>query len=262
MVVFRVKGVVARKADFWYNVLEPKNKEEKMDIGKAFTFVFEDENWIVKLLLAAAILLLGLVFSWVLLIPPIVAGIFIGGYTVEITRRVIQGDPQELPEWDDWGKLFGEGLKVWVVGVVYALPIIVVSLCLGALIGVLADSSEELSVIVSLVLSCFNILWAILISIVLPAAIASYADTDDLGAAFRFSDIFALISNNLSTYLITFVMSWVASLVGSLGAFVLGIGWLVTAPYGSFVTGHLYGQAYLEATGRTAQPGVIEEVTA
>ena len=233
-----------------------------MDIGKAFTFVFEDENWIIKLLLAAAILLLGLVFSWVLLIPLLVAGFFIGGYMVEITRRVIQGDPQELPEWDDWGKLFGEGLKVWVIGFVYALPMLVVSLCLGAVSGLLADSSEGLSVFVSLVLSCFSILWAILISIVLPAAIASYADTDDLGSAFRFGDIFALVSNNLSTYLITFVMSWVASLVGSLGALVCGIGWLVTGPYGFFVTGHLYGQAYLEATGRTAQPAAIEEVTA
>jgi len=262
MVVFRVKGVVARKAIFWYNVLEPKNKEGKMDIGKAFTFVFEDENWIIKLLLAAAILLLGLVFSWVLLIPLLVAGFFICGYMVEITRRVIQGNPEELPEWDDWGKLFGDGLKVWVVGVVYALPIIVVGLCLGAVSGLLADSSEGLSVFVSLVLSCFNILWAILISIVLPAAIASYADTDDLGAAFRFGDIFALVSNNLSTYLITFVMSWVASLVGSLGALVCGIGWLVTGPYGLFVTGHLYGQAYLEATGQAAQPVAVEEVTA
>ena len=233
-----------------------------MDIGKAFTFVFEDENWIVKLLLAAAILLLGIVFSWVLLIPLIVASIFISGYTVEIVRRVIRGGPAELPEWEDWGQLFGDGLKMLVIGVVYVLPIIVVGMCTGALSGALADSSEGLSIFVSLVGGCFNILWAILVSIVLPAAIASYVDKDDLGAAFRFSEIFALVSNNLSTYLIAFVMSWVASLVGGLGVLVCGIGWLVTAPYSSFVIGHLYGQAYLEATGQAPQPVVVEEAAA
>jgi len=229
-----------------------------MDIGKAFAFVFEDENWIVKLLLAAAILLLGIIFSWVLLIPLLAAAIFLGGYTVEITRRVIKGDPDELPEWDNWGALFGDGLKVWVIGIVYALPAIIVGLCLGVLTGVVSENSESASAFLSLVLSCFNFLWAILVSIVLPAAIAFYADTDDLSAAFRFGEVLALVRDNLKTYIVTAVMSWVASLVGSLGSLVCGIGWLVTAPYGFFVTGHLYGQAYLEATGQTAQP-IIEE---
>ena len=40
-----------------------------MDIGKSFTFVFEDDAWITKILIAAAILFLGVIFSWLLLLP-------------------------------------------------------------------------------------------------------------------------------------------------------------------------------------------------
>jgi hypothetical protein len=230
-----------------------------MDIGKAFAFVFEDENWIIKILLAAAILLLGIVFSWVFLIPLIVALVLLGGYSVEITRRVIKGNPELLPEWEDWGSLFSDGIKVWIIGIVYALPAIVVGICFGLVAGLVSDSSEGLSAFLSVVLSCFNLLWAILVSLVLPAAVAFYVDYDDLSAAFRFNEIFALVSDNLKTYLITWIMSWVAQFVGSLGSLVCGVGILVTAPYGMMVTGNLYGQAYLEATGQAAEDVIIDE---
>ena len=114
-----------------------------------------------------------------------------------------------------------------------------------------------------MLLSCLNFLWAIAMSLVLPAAIAFWVADGELGAAFRFGQIFAFVRDNLKTYLITFLMSWVASFVGGLGSIVCGVGALLTAPYGWMVTGHLYGQAYLEAAGQAPQPAYddIEEVT-
>jgi hypothetical protein len=102
------------------------------------------------------------------------------------------------------------------------------------------------------------VLWAILATVVLPAATAIYAATDDLAAAFRFGEVFALVRDNLSTYLITFIMSWVASIIGGLGSIVCGVGLFFTAPYGYMVTGHLYGQAYVASTAAPAQP-IVEE---
>jgi hypothetical protein len=228
-----------------------------MDIGKAFTFVFEDEDWIVKVLIAAGILLVGVLFSWLLLIPLILAAALLSGYSVEITRRVIRGDVQVLPEWDNWGELIADGIKVIVIGIVYALPAIILSLCLGIPSGALADQAEGLSSVLSLLLSCLNFLWSIAISILLPAAIAFYVAKGELSAAFRFGEVFAFVRDNIKTYLITFLMTWVASFVGGLGA-ILICGWLVTAPYGWMVTGHLYGQAYLEAAAKTPQPAYDE----
>jgi hypothetical protein len=232
-----------------------------MDIGKSFTFVFEDDDWITKLLLAAAILLLGVLFSWMLLIPLILAFALLGGYSAKITRQVIGGELDRLPEWDDWGALIADGLKVIVIGIVYALPIIIIALCLGLPIGIFAENSQGLASLFSLLLSCLTLLWAIVMSLALPAAIAFWVAADDLSAAFRFGDVLGFVRDNLATYLITFLMSWVANFIGQLGSIVCGVGWLVTVPYALMVTGHLYGQAYAEGMGQAAQPTLEEELT-
>ncbi|MEJ2211138.1 MAG: DUF4013 domain-containing protein [Anaerolineae bacterium] len=229
-----------------------------MDIGKAFGFVFEDENWIVKVLIGAGIFAVAILFSWVILIPLIIGMAILGGYQIEIVRRVIHGQVDGLPEWDDWGKLIVDGLKYIVIGIVYALPAIIVSLCLGVPAGIISDNSPGLSSALSLLSSCLSVLWAIVISIVLPAAVAFFVEEDDLGAAFRFGEVLAFVRDNLSTYLVTFVMYWVASIVGSLGSLLCGIGVLATVPYSYMVIGHLWGQAYVEGQRQMGAP-VLEE---
>jgi hypothetical protein len=230
-----------------------------MDIGKAIGFVFDDEEWIAKILIAAVILLLGITFAWLLLIPLILALLLLGGYGVEITRRVIFGETPVLPRWDDWGDLLGKGLKAWVIGVVYALPIIIVGVCLSIPIGILGESAQDASAVLSVFMSCLNFLWSILVSLLLPAAIAFYVVDGDIGAAFRFGDVFALVRDNIGIYLVVVVVSWVASLLGSMGFIFCLIPGLFTAPYAAWVTSHLYGQAYLEATGRSLAPVLEEE---
>jgi hypothetical protein len=230
-----------------------------MDIGKSFGFVFDDDEWITKLLIAAAILLVGILFFWVLLIPAILAGFLLGGYGVEITRRVIHGRSPVLPEWDNWGELLIDGLKAWIIGLVYALPIIVVSLCLGAPIGILAEDAEEVAQVFSAFMSCLNLLWGIVMAFLLPAAIAFFVAEGEVSAAFRFGDVFKLVRDNFTTYLLVAVMCWVASLIGGLGLLVCGVGVLVTAPYSTMVTNHLYAQGFLAAGGQAQQPVLEEE---
>jgi hypothetical protein len=229
-----------------------------MDIGKAFGFVFEDKNWIVKILIGAGIFFVGLILGF-LVIPALVAGAILTGYQVEITRRVIQGDLDTLPEWDNWGQLITDGLKFIVIGIVYALPAIIVGLCLGVPAGILSEDAPGLSSALSVLSSCLGILWSIVVAIFLPAAVAFFIDKDDLAAAFRFGEVFAFVRDNLPTYLVTFVMYCVASIVGGLGLVLCGIGFLATVPYSYMVIGHLYGQAYVEASGKMAAPVLEEE---
>jgi len=229
-----------------------------MDIGKSFSFVFEDKEWVTKIIIAMLILLLGVVFFW-LVIPAILAALLFSGYGVEITRRVLRGESQVLPAWDNWGQLFTDGLMVAIIGIVYAIPMIVVSLCLGVPLGVASENSESAAALISSILSCLNLLWGIVLSFLLPPAIAIYAKESNLGAAFRFGDVVALVRDHFTTYLITAVMVWVAGFIGGLGFLLCGIGWLFTGPYSTFVTSHLYGQAYVEAAGLAPQAVVEAE---
>jgi hypothetical protein len=235
-----------------------KTQGGKMDIGKAFGFVFEDEKWVIKVLIGAAILLVGFLFSWLLLIPLILAYVLLAGYGVEIIRQVMRGELDKLPEWDDWGALLRDGLMALIISVVYALPLIILSVCMSLPIAIFAEDAEALSSLFSVALSCFSFLYFIAMSIVLPAAVAFYAAEDDLGAAFRFGEVFAFVRDNVATYFVTFVLSWVANFIGSLGSVVCGVGALVTVPYSFMVIGHLYGQAYVVSKGQSLQPAIAE----
>jgi len=226
-----------------------------MDIGKAFSFVFEEDRWIEKILIAAAIMLGGVVLG-VLIIPAILAYLLLAGYGLEITRRVIQRTTPTLPEWDNWGAFLSDGLQVLVINIVYAIPIILTSICLGIPMGIAGEEAQEINSALSGLLGCLNFLWSIVLGVFLPAAIARFAVDGKLSSAFRFGEVFSLVRNHIKEYLVVLVMGWVASLVGGLGLLVCGVGWLVTAPYSTWITSHLYGQAYLVATGQPAAPAV------
>lgn len=227
-----------------------------MDIGKSFTFVFEDDAWLTKILIMAAILFVGVFFFWLLLIPSILAAALINGYMVEIIRNAMRGKRDELPEWDNLGDLMVDGLKVILIQIVYALPAIILGVVVSIPIAAATNDAGSLGWFPGLVLGCLGcliLLWAVFISILLPAATAVFADTNSLAAAFRFGKVFALVRDNLSIYLITLVMSWVASFIGGLGSAVCGLGAFLTGPYGYMVTGHLYGQAYVASTASPSQ---------
>lgn len=227
-----------------------------MNAGKSFSYLFEDRNWVLKIVIAAAILLMGVFFFWVALIPTILAFALLAGYGLEITRRVIRGNPLVLPEWEDWGTLLVDGLKVCAILLVYALPSLVISACVGMPMSLFMENrggslgvGEAYSGLVGL----FNLAWGIVTAVLVPAAVASFADSGDLAHAFRFGEVVALVRKNLGTYVVTALMTWVAGVIAWLGVCCL-VGWLATVPYYVIVASHLYGQAYLVARRRSEAP--------
>lgn len=82
-----------------------------MDIGKAFTYISEDEKWMSKLGVGAVISA----------IPFVNIAIF--GYQVHIARNVWHGEKRPLPTWDEFGKMFLDGLRFMVAMFIYLLPV-------------------------------------------------------------------------------------------------------------------------------------------
>jgi len=80
--------------------------------------------------------------------------------------------------------------------------------------------------------------------VVSPAILSKYAEAWELGAAFRFGEIFSLIKDNIGTYLLVLVITLLAGIIGNLGGIACGVGALFTMFYAMLVNGYAYGEAY------------------
>lgn len=216
-----------------------------MDFGKAFTYVFEDPDWIKKVLLAAVISLIPIIGTFVTM-----------GWSMEAGQRVISQDPQALPEVD-FGKHLGLGFKVFLVYLVYSIPMIIFYLpiiLVTAFIGQGNDNTmNTLIIIVSLCCGGLMLLYGLVLLVMLPAGVGNFLATGQVGAAFRFKEVFGLLRAAPGAYVIVLLGGLLTGFIASLGSIACGIGVLATAAYAGVVMGHLYGQSYRAAISNGAQ---------
>ncbi|MDX1520782.1 MAG: DUF4013 domain-containing protein [Anaerolineae bacterium] len=215
-----------------------------MDIGSAFTYVFDDEEWIKKVAIGG-----GLIFGG-LILTPILIGlalfVIVTGYSFETLKNVRDGVVRPLPEWTDFGGLFSKGLLVVVIALIYNVPSLILS-CASAGINV---ASQQLDPDVAATLafgaacaSCLQVLVSLLGNALLPAAIIRYAQFESLGAAFQFGEIFSFIRENIGDYIIAVLLSWVAGFVATLGGLILCVIGIFFTTFWSYLVGfNLYGQ--------------------
>ncbi len=215
-----------------------------MDIGSSFTYMFEDENWLKKVLIGGIVAII-----------PIVNFAAIG-YLVQIIRNVRDGHPLPLPEWDQFGAYFMDGLWIFLIILVYLIPLILLACIQG--IGTAALSSnkdaESALTIVSSCFSCLMAVWGLLVGALSPAVLIRYAEVGEFMAGFRFGEIFSVITANIGSYVIVLLLWWVASFIGELGIILCVIGVIFTAFWANLVGGNLIGQ--LAAQVRQNQPTV------
>lgn len=210
-----------------------------MDFGLAFSYVFKDPDWFKKVAIAAVV---GLI--------PIIGQMIVLGWALNITKRVMNHDPNPLPDVD-FGADLQRGFYAFVIGFVYALPITVLSGMLSIFDSIVANtsSSNGAAVAVTAVSSCFGLfsfLYGIVIAFVIPAAYTNYLSKNSLGAGFALSEIFQQVWSHLGVYFIVVLGTLVAGLIVPLGLIACIIGVLLTYAYSMAIMGHLYGQAHNE----------------
>lgn len=209
-----------------------------MDFSLSFSFPFQDEGWVKKIVLTAVISLI-----------PIIGQLALIGWLVELTRRVIRGDAEPLPDWADFGGILVLGLKMFAIGFVYAIPLMFMTIPMAIFDALVdSDSAVALYTIVTLCFSCFALIYGLALAFFIPAAVGELAATDNLGAAINPTNIIAHVRAAPSAYLLAFLGTIVAGFLSGFGIILCFVGVILTAVYASAVQGHLYGQAYLEAT--------------
>ncbi len=214
-----------------------------MDIGSAFTYMFDDEEWIKKFVIGGVALLLGI------LIVPI---LLVYGYAFQTLKNIRDNHPRPLPEWDDFGTLIIEGLKVAVIVLVYNIPTIFFY-CAAMAVNIGASQADSdiqggLAAVV-MCLYCVLFLLFILGFGLFPAGLIRYAQYGTLGSAFQFGEIFSFIKQNIGDYIIAVLLSFVAiNFISGFGVILLCVGVFLTQFWSFLVTANLLGQLARKAS--------------
>ncbi len=208
-----------------------------MDLGRAFGFVTEDEQWLNVILIGG-----------LLMIIPIVGQIALIGFMLETARNVAQGNPRPLPRWNNFGDKFMMGLYGLVISIFYALPIVLLAfimVCITLSGAAAATESEAAGGLFAVLATCLiplMILFGLVIQPVLLAAQARYVQTNSLSESLRVGEVIRMVRSELGVWIVLWLVYILCSFVGSLGGIALGIGALFTMVYSQAVFGHAMGQ--------------------
>jgi hypothetical protein len=222
-----------------------------MDIGDIISdsIKYPSSDW-------GKILILGVIMIASILIVPI---FLVYGYLFRIIKATLAG-LDELPEFDEIGEMFVDGLKIFVVAIVYAIPVWIISWIFGLIMGsTMTATTTSLDPTMIWALFLGNIIFAIvavIIGLIEVMAIANMAYYDgDLGAAFRFKEILDYISRigwgkYIVTYIVIAIIAFIGFFIGMLTLFIL-IGFLllplVIAPFISMFGSRAIALLFIDA---------------
>jgi uncharacterized protein DUF4013 len=209
------------------------------DFARPFTFIFDDPEWVPKVLIG------GLFFLAAFLI---VGVFFLFGYMARLARNVIAGAERPLPAWDDLGEYFREGLLLVGVSLIYTLPIVIVAVAVAVPAAMMGNIDNEQLNNLS---GCFlGSIWCVLVPAMfaimffLPAAMLMVVTKRRFSAAFEFRELWAFIKNNIGNYLLAIVIYLVARFVAGFGIFLLCIGIVFTEFWAFCATTYAFAEAY------------------
>jgi len=231
-----------------------------LDIRRALTFMSDDPRASEKVGLGALISL-----------APIL-GLAAIGYQVEVARRVAQGQPMPLPEWNDLKHLWKQGTWLGLAYYLYSLPVglLVVGGMATAFAGLVLSTQSEpaqagsrlpappaLVVGIFIVLAGAAFIYGLFFGLLRPAILAQYVQHGTLQACFDFAALWRFARQNLGEYLrlwlTELLLTWIVTvpliLLLFIVAFIPFVGPLLVALVGAgagffifLVTGHLVGQ--------------------
>jgi hypothetical protein len=215
-----------------------------VDFGRSFTFVTEDSDWVKKILIGGLFTLACVVLVGV---P------FVLGYFSRTLRNVVAGEPRPMPEWEDLGGIFNEGLRLTAVYLLYSLGVVAIVAAFGcvlmlplmALGGGQRDVSDAFAALGGLGIVAFYglvMLVSLALAVYLPAALARAALRGTVADGFAWREILGFITANLGNYLITLVIYLLASFLAQFGFLLCCVGIFPAAFWGYMVLAVALGQ--------------------
>jgi len=165
--------------------------------------------------------------KWLMLI---IATILLALPLMGYAMKVLRGE-KPAPEVDDWGTLFIDGIKAWIVSLIYAIPIIIVGFIVAG-----ASAAAFISGNYSAMMAAFGAMalgglvifvLGIIIVVFEVIGIVRFARTGSIGEAFNMSAILATINKiGWVPYIIALIVMMIVAIII---AIIVGI--LMMIPY-------------------------------
>ncbi len=230
-------------------------------IEELLRYPMRREDWVRTVLVGGALTLFGFL---------VVPAVLVSGYVLSVVRHRVEGH-EEPPAFGDWGGLFVDGLKAWVV--VFAFSIVPAVLGVGIFGGSIASMSagSDLGLALGLLGVGVGGLFLLAVSVVLyfllPASLANLAVRGRLGDAFDVDAVRGVVTSR------AYAVPWLWSvLVGVVAAVVAGVvnvfplvGWVASALvvfYVGVVVAALWAAGYADARGHEGRRPATAEATA
>jgi hypothetical protein len=245
------------------------------DLFHNFSYPFSDKRWIQKVVV-------GILLTVAAFIIPLIPSAFLLGYYFRISRRIVAEDGQAvLPEWDDWGKLFTDGIRYLGLSIIYSIPLF---LSIIAMYGVpflsmlpsISQSADwrgygiEPGMMEPFIMMLFMypmmglmLLLSLLTGIFLPPALMHMIARDSFGAGFQFSGWWKVFRANFGGFLIAFLLAmalfmvlyyvtWI-SVCSIIFCFLAPILGGVMIVFSGLISSALFAQAYRTGAERLSQ---------
>jgi hypothetical protein len=206
------------------------------DFAKPFTFVFEDRDWVTKILIGGLFSLLG-VF--------IIGHIVLLGYFARLVRNVVAGSERPLPEWSDFGEYLGEGLKLFGVVLIYLMPLFGLALMLIVPAALLEGAGHEgMGALFGVLFPLVLVPLAFAVMVFLPAGLLRVVMLGRFSAAFELGEVVALMRASGVSYLLAIAVHLVAGFAAQFGILLCCVGVFATTFWSLAASSHAFAQAY------------------
>lgn len=222
-----------------------------MDLEKAFTFIWKDENWPKKIGLATIMML------------TVIGSIAVIGWIAELAKRVAHEDAQPIPDWERMSDYFRVGLRILGITMIWSLPVILVIIGIAILITpttLMDDPSQFLAVVWVLNICIFVFVFLYLLGIMLlsPPLWVLLAEGHSFHELLHPAHAWNLFKSNIGGYLIATLVGWlITAVLSSFGMIACIAGVFFASVISQMIVAFLTGQATAQArAGSEISPAV------
>ncbi len=221
-----------------------------MTVSRAFTYIFDDRDWVNKIVVGTIFTLLTFVFT------PFLIGLvglsLLFGYQAGIIRNIRARAENPLPAWGDLGGMISDGIGVLLAFVVYMLPNLLVSFFSFFVSGLAGDTvivSGATSIGIACCLFPFVLVYNLIALPMFTIAQGRHAHTRNVREFFRLAALFDVFRTNFDAVVQWWIGTILALVLFSFLGVIPCIGWIAGAALAVPITGALAGMLHVAVDG-------------